>query len=253
MATEKEIVERIRAKQRTQKTKPINLKSKIKPVTSKIRNLASATKTKLKPVTSKIRNVTSSSKTKVSNIASNVKSKIGSSLTPKQRIKLRVGASKLNNLVIDKSRPKGAHWKGFLGKGPGKGFIKKTPVLGNLINAVLAHGDYKEEKKNLVALGYAPDRAAKMAFIKTGTNLVGYGAGTAVGTAVSSPTGPGAVVGAIGGGIAGGQLADRVITPLLIRSLGLKKSKEQLDKQLAQRQVLNNRLEHARIQAGGAN
>ena len=250
MATDKEIVERIR---KNQKSKPLNLKSKIKPVTSKIRNLASATKTKLQPVTSKIRNVASSSKNKVSNIASNVKSKVGSTLTRKQRINLRVGASKLNNLVIDKSRPKGAHWKGFLGKGPGRGFIKKTPVLGNLVNAVFAHGEYKTEKQRLIDLGYQSDKAAKMAFIKTGTNLAGYGAGSAIGGAVSSPTGPGAVVGVIGGGMAGGWVGDNIISPLLIRSLGLKEDKETLNKRLHLRQQFDNANAQAAVQAGGNN
>jgi len=241
MVTGKELVERIRETQRKPTpSKPIDfskLTSKVKPTISQITNLVGTGKTKINqaitPITSKIRPT-----------LSNVKSQVGTALNTKQGIKLRVTASQLNNLLIDKSRSPGAHWKGFLGKGPGKGFLKKTPVLGTLISAVLASSDYNDEKTRLVSLGYKPQNASKIAFLHTASEYGGYGAGAwgggAVGGLLGFPTtGPGGVVttavGAGLGGAGGGWAGRDLLAPLLIKASGLKRSKAELQNQLTLR------------------
>ena len=254
MATGKEIVERIRRKQRKPKpVKPLDfskLTTKGKQTVSQIRNLVGTGRTKvhqaISPVTSKIKPT-----------LSNVKSQLGTALNTKQGIKLRVAASRLNNLVIDKSRPRGGVWgtKGYLdlgkitkGKGwlpiaykGGKGFIRKTPIIGHGLNAILGHADFKNQRQELIDKGYKPSNASRIAFIRVASEHGGYslgalGGGALLGTGGSvipgAGTAGGIFAGSVGGGFIGGALGEHVLSPLLIRATGGLRSKAELQNQL---------------------
>ena len=255
------------AYQRAVNIQNIKTKKKVKDTTTKVVE-------NVKPVVKKVvKNVKPVVSSAIDKGKSNIKKlKINqnvSNVVKNKNVKgLRLLGTRLKNQFINTARPPGKvpFTKGLLGFGPGKGIIKKTPLLG----AILAHGDYKDEKKRLVALGYTSDRAAKIAFIRTASEFGGYaaggkaggflgavGAGTLGSVIPVAGTAAGATAGGIGGtvvgGWAGGKIGTDLVAPLLIRSLGLKKSKEQLDRQLAIRQQNNNKLEEMNAQVGGAN
>ena len=150
---------------------------------------------------------------------------------------LRVRGTQLKNLLIN---PKA---KNVFGK------LKVGSKLGPAFATLMAHGDYKEMRDKYISQGYSKNEARIKSLIEVGSGVAGgaLAAGTVtVGSGLTA--GVAAVPIYMGGHWAGSKLG-KGITNLV----GLNKSKEVLNERLAKQQVLNNRLEHAKIQAGGAN
>ena len=135
---------------------------------------------------------------------------------------------------------KGKGWLPIAYKG-GKGFLKKTPIIGHGLNAILGHADYKDQRHKLIDKGYKPSNASRIAFIRVASEHGGYslgalGGGALLGTGGSvvpgAGTAAGVFAGSVGGGIAGGFVGENVLSPLLIRATGGLRSKEELAYQL---------------------
>ena len=239
----------------------VKIKKNVKKVVDKA---VPAVKDTTKKVVKKIKPVVSSAinkgKSKVKNLKINQKV---SNVANTRNVKgARLLGARAKGLFIDSTRTtKLPRFKG--GKFVG-GKIKAMP----LINLATFFHEKAQREEELIAQGYSKKEARNRALtIELGGLLGGQAAGSltaAAGTALTT----GATAGSLGtatlpaaaGSLAATALAynlgDRAgegIGTWLSNKLGHKIDQETLNKRLAQRQVLNNRLEHARIQAGGAN
>tara|TARA_R100000781_G_scaffold78073_1_gene48401 strand:- start:46 stop:972 length:927 start_codon:yes stop_codon:yes gene_type:complete len=219
-----DVVKKIRAQQKLKPSSPppdfSKLSTKLKPVTSKVRNVASSGSTKIRNLvttgSTKFKKTVTPVTSKIKPTLSNIKSGVGDALNTRTGIGLRVKASQLKDIFIDKSRPRGGVplTRGYLDLGKitkskgrlpliykgSKGFLKKTPVIGTLISAALEHNEFKTTKQELIDKGYREKNAHKIALIKSMSSIAGGVAGGASGKWVGG--GLGAVIGGGSGTVA---------------------------------------------------